>query len=177
MTKLMLFYDMDNTIAEMHKKLTGRYSGHIKQYDPQDEIEEQQILNALNTEGFFTDLAVINNANRVLKQLVLKGYEVYILSQPMPRPTSIDEKNYWLDKFFPFIPRYKRIYTFDKWLLAGENRILIDDNTENLLQWTQHRGTAICFIRGYNKNYKGRSIKQHKEIFQILEKLEKDSRT
>lgn len=174
--KKLVFYDMDNTIAEMHKKLTGIYSGRIKEYEPKNEQEQMEITAKLNTEGFFQDLTIIQRANSVLKRLVNNGYDVRILSQPMPRPSSIDEKNYWLDTFFPYIPRYKRIYTFDKWLLAGPGRVLVDDNVSHLTAWSKQEGIAVCFKRGYNKHYQGIGIKQHNEIFQLLEELEKDGR-
>jgi len=170
--KKIIFYDMDNTIAEMHKKLTGNYSGRIKEYEPKSKEKELEIINKLNTEGFFQNLTVIQQANKVLKRLINNGYDVRILSQPMPRSSSIDEKNYWLDTFFPYIPRYKRMFTFDKWLLAAPGRILVDDNIYHLREWSKKGGTAICFQRGYNKDYQGLKIKNHKDIFQLLQRLE-----
>ena len=175
--KKLVFYDMDNTIAEMHKKLTGIYSGRVKNYDPVNEEEDFQMKEKLAEDGFFQDLTVIQRANSVLKKLIKNGYDVRILSQPMPRDSSIDEKNYWLNKYFPFIPRYNRIFTFDKWLLAREGRVLVDDNPSHLITWQQYGGTAICFKRGYNKDYQGITIKHHQEIFQLLEELEKGGRS
>ncbi len=169
---MLIFYDMDNTIAEISKKLTGIYSGRLKDYSPP--TMEKEIIGKLNTEGFFQDLTVIQGAGSTLKKLIKTGHDVRILSQPMERPSSIDEKNYWLNKIFPFIPRHKRIYTFDKYLLAGKGRILVDDNISHLTKWSEYNGLSICFERGYNKNWQGIfSIKKHKEIFQILEDIEK----
>lgn len=170
---MIIFYDMDNTIVEMQKKLTGISSGRSKQYEAKNEAEKMEIINKLNTEGFFQDLTIIQRANSVLKKLVNNGYDVRILSQPMERPSSIDEKNYCLNTFFPYIPRYKRIYTFDKWLLAAPGRILVDDNVSHLLQWEENKGLSVCFRRGYNKHYHGIGIKHHSEIFQLLESLKK----
>ncbi len=169
---MLMFYDMDNTIAEMSKKLSGIYSGCLKDYCPAGTEEEAK--EKLNTEGFFQDLTVIQGAGSTLKKLIKIGHDVRILSQPMERYSSIDEKNYWLNSFFPFIPRHKRIYTFDKYLLAGKGRILVDDNISHLTKWSDYDGLSICFERGYNKNWQGIfSIKKHKEIFQILEDIEK----
>jgi 5'(3')-deoxyribonucleotidase len=86
----------------------------------------------------------------------------------------IDEKNSWLDRHMEFIPRHKRIYTFDKFLLANKNRILVDDNIQHLEEWRSRGGIAICFIRGYNKDWKGLSIKEHYDIFELLEYLERE---
>ena len=176
MNKKFIFYDMDNTIAEMHKKLTGISSDRVKNYYPTTEEENREILEKLDTEGFFTDLTIIQDAHKVLQKLGKIGWDVRILSQPMPRESSIDEKNYWLTTFMPFIPRFNRIYTFDKYLLAGTGRVLVDDNISHLISWIERGGIGICFQRGYNEHWKGLKITHHNEIFQLLEKLEKSGK-
>ena len=56
--------------------------------------------------------------------------------------------------------------------MAGNGRILIDDHVEHLEKWEKMGGIAICFERGYNKNWKGLKIKKHSEIFELLENIE-----
>lgn len=171
--KEIVFYDMDNTLAEMSEKLQGVKSAELNDYYSGNRAE---ILRKLESKGFFEDLKLIDNASEVIKQLIDKDYDVRILSQPMNTPHCIDEKNYWLDTFIPYIPRYKRIYTFDKWLLAGYGRILIDDNVSHLDQWGANKGTPVCFFRGYNESYKGIGIHRHDEIFEVLELFERMDR-
>ena len=174
MRRTLVFYDMDNTIAEMSRKLTGIDSAGLEDYYYGNPAEVQV---ALRQRGFFQDLAVIGNAIEVISALAKDNrYDVRILSQPMTTAYCIDEKNYWLNRFFPFIPRHKRIYTFDKWILSGMGRVLVDDNPSHLIPWKAVGGIGICFQRGYNKSYEGLSIQRHHEIFQLLEKLGKDGR-
>ncbi len=167
----LVFYDMDNTIAEMSKPLVGISSGRLRDYYAREIQSEQETITKLHQEGFFQNLTIIQNSQAVLKKLVKSGYNVKILSQPMVNNYCIDEKNYWLEKFFPFIPRHQRIYTFDKYLLAGNGRVLVDDNLSHLASWENCGGIGICFQRGYNKDWEGYSIKYHKDVFQILENI------
>ncbi len=166
--EIKIFYDMDNTLAEMSKQLEGIYSGWLKEYNHRDPKQQEIIVNRLHEEGFFQNLTVIRDSVWVLKRLVNLGYYTGIISQPMINNYCIDEKNYWLNKYFPFIPRHRRIYTFDKYLLANFGRVLVDDNIHHLREWQKNGGIAICFQRGYNKEWNGITIKSHREIFQIL---------
>ena len=172
--KPLMFYDMDNTIAEMSEALVGINSKELNDYY---HVNSEEIQETLHKRGFFKELAIIGTARATIEHLVEdKGYDVRILSQPMVNGYCIDEKNYWLDNFLPCIPRHKRIYTFDKWLVAGEGRLLVDDNISHLTQWEEYGGIGICFQRGYNKNWRRRTITDHDEIFQVLEALEKAGR-
>lgn len=168
-----VFYDQDNTIAEMSKELSGKYSGHLKSYYAKNPEEEKEILKKLHTKGFFKNFLTIGDAVKVLKK-INKKYNLFILSQPMINNYCIDEKNSWLNRHMEFIPRHKRMFTFDKYLLANKNRILVDDNIKHLTEWQKNGGIAICFERGYNKNWNGLKIKKHYEIFELLEKIERN---
>lgn len=172
--KLQVFYDMDNTLFEMSKHLVNSYSGRIKSYGSVNGVSEEEIVKKLKTEGFFAKLKPIQNSQTTLRKLQKEGYEIGIISQPMITDYCIKEKNGSLEKYFPFIDRRKVTYTFDKYLLAGTGRVLIDDHIGHLEKWEKMGGTAICFIRGYNKKWKGLKIKKHQEIYELLEKLEKE---
>jgi len=173
--RLQLFYDMDNTLFEMSKPLVGSYSGRIKSYGPVNGISEKQILKELHKEGFFAQLKPIQNSPAILRKLDKMGYNIRILSQPMINEYCIKEKNDSLKKYFPFFDLRKATYSFDKFLLAGNGRVLVDDHIHHLENWQKNGGIAVCFERGYNKNWKGFSIKKHNEIFELLEFLEERS--
>lgn len=167
---MKIFYDMDNTIAEMTKALEGIYSGHKKDYYNSDRMTQEEIVQELTRTGFFEELTTIRNSQRTIRKLIDLGHEVYVLSQPMAENLSqcIAEKDAWLDKHFPMIDKDKRIFTHHKYLLADKDRILIDDNIGHLGQWIEHGGIGICFIRGYNKTWNGLYIKEHQDIFNFL---------
>ena len=172
---MKIFYDMDNTIAEMSRALGGIYSGRQKDYYTFKEMTRKEIVSRLHEKDFFLNLTIIQNSQSVMRKLVKNGEDVYILSQPMINDYCIEEKNIWLNRFFPFIPAHKRFFTFDKFLLSNKGRLLIDDNIEHLTHWEKEGGIGICFQRGYNKQWQGTSIKYHKEIFDIIDKLRNPS--
>jgi len=172
--KLELFYDMDNTLFEMSKPLVGSYSGKIGSYGKVNGLTNEQIIERLHQEGFFEQLTPIQNSPTILKRLDKAGYTIRILSQPMINEYCIKEKNNSLKKYLPFFDLRKATYTFDKYLLANNNRVLIDDHVHHLETWQENNGIAVCFSRGYNKSWQGYKIKKHKEIFELLEHLEKE---
>ena len=171
--KYQIFYDMDNTMVEMSKPLSGKYSGNLKSYEATTISEEKEIIRKLHKKGLFSSFKPIHDSQRVIKKLVKNGYEIGVISQPMINKYCIPEKNFTLRKYFSFIDRKKVTYTFSKNLLANNDRILIDDHIGHLTNWEKMGGIAICFIRGYNKSWQGLSIKKHNDIFKLLEKLEK----
>jgi len=172
--KLIPFYDMDNTIVEMSKYLVNSYSGRIKSYGSINGISEEEIVKKLHEKGLFAKFHPIQNSQATLKKLSKIGYTINIISQPMINEHCIMEKNYTLRKHFPMVDLRNVTYTFNKYLLAGNGRVLIDDNIDHLEKWEKMGGIAVCFVRGYNKNWKGLKVKKHQEIFKLLEKLEKE---
>jgi len=168
-----IFYDMDNTLLEMSKYLVGSYSGKIKSYGAINDMTEEDIVRKLHEKGLFAQFTPIQGAVNTLKRLTKTDYKIGIISQPMINEHCISEKNYTLEKYFPFIDLRNVTYTFNKYLLSANNRILIDDHIHHLENWEKMGGIAICFTRGYNKKWKGLRITKHSEIFEILEHLEK----
>lgn len=166
-------FDMDNTIVEMSKHLSDSYSGRLKNYYARNEAENRKILERLHTKGFFKRFKPIYRAPSAIRNLIKKGYDVGIISQPMINEHCIAEKNYTLEKYFPEIDITKVTYTFEKHLLAGPGRILVDDHVEHLEKWEKMGGIAICFTRGYNKNWKGLRIKKHSELLGLIKAIER----
>lgn len=170
--KLQVFYDMDNTIVEMSKYLTGTYSGRQKSYIPDNEEERKAIVKKLHSKNLFNQFHPIYGIKPVLNKLTQKGYIINIISQPMINNYCIPEKNQTIQRYFPMIKLENVIYTFNKYLIANKNRVLIDDNIEHLNKWEEYGGISVCFIRGYNKNWKGLTIKRHIDILPLLDILE-----
>lgn len=112
-------------VPDEHKKFVLEYPHHL---------------------DFFEDLPVIENSREVIKKLNDR-YDVYIASAAMEFPYSLDHKNAWLDKHFPFIPWKRRIFCGDKSVLKGD--VLIDDHGFNLSVFD---GRRIMFSASHNLN-------------------------
>ncbi len=171
--KMEIFYDMDNTLFEMSKPLVNVYSGRVPVYGAIKNITIEQIMRKLHEKGFFAQLEPIYRAQQTIRKLHKKGRKISIISQPMLNNYCISEKNESLEKHYPQISLKNTTYTFNKYLLAKNNRVLIDDHIEHLENWEKNGGIAICFERGYNKNWKGLKIKKHSEIVELIDNLEK----
>ncbi|MFS4468758.1 5' nucleotidase, NT5C type [Maribacter sp. 2210JD10-5] len=158
---MVIFVDMDEVIADT-------YGAHIEIYNKEfngnltsescmgnevwkmvPEAHQESVRKHATRRGFFKDLKVIPNSQKVLQKLS-KKYEVYIASAAMQFPNSLEEKSDWLDEYFPFIPWQNRILCGHKHVLKGD--ILIDDRSYNL----QHfEGRGIQFTSPHNVNTKG----------------------
>lgn len=153
---MTLFIDMDEVIADT-------YLAHLDLYKeaygidlkPEDcvgkeawesvpEEHVQFMKDHAWQVGFFRDLKVVKDSQRVLTELD-KKYELYIASAAMQFPNSLKEKSDWLDEFFPFIPWQRRILCGHKYILKGD--VLIDDRAYNLKNF---EGRSIMFTSPHN---------------------------
>lgn len=83
---------------------------------------------AMYEKGFFLSLEVIPGALRAVREIILMGYDVQILSQPVAESAhSYSEKIQWIGLHFPDLIG-KINFTQDKGLFMGD--YLIDDNWE-----------------------------------------------
>lgn len=104
--------------------------------------------------GYFKGLAPDESAVKAAKTLAAQAStEVYVLSAVM-NDAAEKEKNEWLDKYVPFVPKQNRIfvpYGTDKSTILPEGEtdqcILVDDFNPNLFQW---KGLPIKYLNGIN---------------------------
>jgi 5'(3')-deoxyribonucleotidase len=98
----------------------------------------------LRSEDFFENLAVMPEAQRVMR-LLQNSYEVFIATAAMEVPTSFQQKFRWLERHFPFIPPSHIVYCGDKGILNAD--FLIDDNPRQLRRF---KGEGILFTSPHN---------------------------
>ena len=153
-----IFVDMDGTLAEWK------------------EIESTDIL---YEKGYYENLKPNEFLLQVIKGLVKKGEDIYILSSFLnDSKYALEEKNNWLDKYLPELSKDKRIfikYGDNKALFApnGVSKFdyLIDDYTKNLFEWKDVGGIAIKFLNGINnksKQWQGLNVKHNNELYEDL---------
>ena len=134
---MRLFVDMDGTLAEWRSASTA------------DELYQ---------EGYFRNLQPVSSILAATKILARReDVEVYVLSSVLgDSPYAKTEKNSWLDKYLPEIPRDYRLFppcgTEKALAVPGGIRrsdILLDDYTSNLISWSRY-GTAVKVLNGIN---------------------------
>jgi len=108
-------------------------------------LDRQEQLRAfLDAEDFFEDLALMPDAQDVLKDLSMR-FEIFIATQAMTVPNSLGPKDRWLQRHFPFIPPTHYVFCGDKSILRAD--YLIDDLPRNLLRF---EGQGILYTAPHN---------------------------
>ena len=113
---------------------------------------QPQLRDFFDAEDFFEDLALMPDAQAVLKDLSAR-FEIFIATQAMAVPNSLGPKYRWLQRHFPFIPPSHYVFCGDKSILRAD--YLIDDLPKNLLRFegqgllytAPHNLTATGFVR------------------------------
>jgi len=156
--------DMDEVMADTLAEHLRRYNKAFdEEVTPEDltgkglwEIappdRQQQIRDFFDAEDFFEDLALMPDAQPVLKDLSAR-FEIFIATQAMAVPNSLGPKYRWLQRHFPFISPRHYVFCGDKRILRAD--YLIDDQPKNLLRFegqgllytAPHNLTATGFIR------------------------------
>jgi 5'-nucleotidase len=154
---------MADTLAEHLRRYNQTFEEEITAHDlagkglweitPQE--RQVQLRAFLDAEDFFEDLAIMPDAQQVLKDLSAR-FEIFIATQAMSVPNSLGPKYRWLQRHFSFIPPTHYVFCGDKSILRAD--YLIDDMPRNLLRFegqgilytAPHNQAAIGFVRVEN---------------------------
>ncbi|UCJ04891.1 5'(3')-deoxyribonucleotidase [Chitinophaga pendula] len=159
--KLSIAIDMDETIADPITKAREWYYRDYGRLFSEDELHGRTLEDALpvdqkgvirgylNTPGFFRDLAIFPNAQRVIKELNQK-YKVFIVSAAMEFPNSLRDKYDWLQEFFPFLEWRQYCLCGDKSVVQTD--IMIDDLTRNFAHF---KGRPLLYTGHHNVHIEG----------------------
>jgi 5'(3')-deoxyribonucleotidase len=134
-------YNHDHSEAITKADLEGKWLWEIVSVDRQERLDGY-----LQSEDFFEDLRVIEDSQRVVREMA-KKYEVYIATAAMEFPNSFGPKYRWLRRHFPFLHPSQFIFCGDKGVLSGD--YLIDDQP---LNFRRFMGEGILFTAPHNLN-------------------------
>lgn len=131
-----IFVDMDGTLAKWNNVATE----------------------VLYEKGYYENLEPNIDLLNQVKTLLRDGEDIYILSSFLPDSEyALREKNEWLNRYLPELSHKKRIF-----VKYGDNKkdyiknginsydYLIDDYTQNLIDWKEAGGTGIKYLNGIN---------------------------
>jgi len=160
--KKRLLVDMDGVLADIYAQAiqfefaeSGRL---IQKEDVKGDDEIVAFPNAarhVRLQGFFRNAPVIPSAISVMKELN-DAYELFIVSAAMEFPNSLEEKYYWLEEHFPFIPWQRIVLCGSKTVVQGD--ILIDDHFKNL---DPFENRTLLFTQPHNA---GRDDHPHERV-------------
>lgn len=142
MMNVNIFVDMDGVLAEYHPR----------------------VVDYMYEKGFFKNRPPMMKSIEIVRELIKKDYNVFILSSVIDSIYCIDEKVEWLNKMIPELPRENQIYVpygkvksdYAQKFVDTKNsvNVLIDDYTVNLDNWTLDGALPIKLLNQLN-NTKG----------------------
>jgi 5'(3')-deoxyribonucleotidase len=153
--KQRIAIDMDEVMADTLGKFISIYK---REHDIELKLDEMhgrefsELLPAelyssvrkyLNEPGFFRDIPVMPDSQRVVKELYEK-YDVFIVSAAMEFKNSLIDKYDWLAEHFPFIAWERIIFCGLKIVKVD---IFIDDRIRNFVDFD---GRALLYSSPHN---------------------------
>lgn len=155
MNKQRIAIDMDEVIADTTQKFIDLYkeTHNIQITYPMlygkelRDVLPEELYNTtrkyINEPGFFRDIAVMNDSQRVVKALNEK-YEVFIVSAAMEFRNSLTEKYDWMAEHFPFINWTHIVFCGLKIVNVD---IMIDDRSRNFVGF---KGRKLLYSSPHN---------------------------
>lgn len=143
MTAMIDWYKNEYGLEVDYTKMKGSWAyGFPEQH-------QALIRQRLNEPGFFRNLPVMKDSQRVLGE-INKKYELFIVSAATEFPNSLKDKIEWLEEHFSFISWKQVTLCGDKRLVAGD--FMIDDHTKNLMHF---KGKPYLYAAAHNVDVEG----------------------
>lgn len=144
--------DMDGVIADVYSQFTQLYTaetGLVKTVEdmegkPEGDVFEH-VLQYVTSPGFFRHAPVMEGSLEIVRKLN-DHYKIFIVSAAMEFPTSLVEKQLWLNEHFPFIGWQQMVFCGSKEIIKAD--IMIDDHFKNLNYFS---GETILYTQPHNK--------------------------
>jgi len=121
--KVVRVFHEDHGFGPSHDELHGR--GLQESVPPE---YSEKIISYFFKKGFLRDVPLLPDCQEVVKKLYDK-HEVFIVSAATEMPYSLEDKFFWLEEHFPFIPYQRIVFCGDKRIINAD--ILIDDRARN----------------------------------------------
>lgn len=137
-------YNRDHGEAVTKADLEGKWLADVVSAEHQERVDAY-----LRTEEFFEDLPVVEDSQRVVRELA-KQYEVFIATAAMEFPNSFGAKYRWLRRHFPWLHPAQFVFCGDKGILHAD--YLIDDQPRQLQRFA---GEGILFTAPHNLHISG----------------------
>lgn len=112
--------------------------------------ELEQSITALAAEpGFYSDLAVIDDAPQVLEQL-RHHFELFITSSARELPMSLVDKYRWIQRHFPFINPANIVFCDNKSIINADYLI-----SDDIRHFQGFEGQGMLFSAPHNRDDSG----------------------
>lgn len=155
---MKVFFDMDNVIADFPNSPVFEANPLAYRWNPPEMYEQ----------FFFENLPPVKGALSYVRSIFnSKSFDCHILTQPVKETHySYSEKVAWVAKWFPELLGSITL-TQNKELLAGHNRILIDDNADKWKDKWEDGGGIFVHFNYNNPDHKSEWKKVYEELIKI----------
>jgi 5'(3')-deoxyribonucleotidase len=142
-------------------------------WDDAPKADRRYFEELMNSEGFFYDTEPQEDGIYYMQKLIGEGHDVKILTFPLWNGICAKEKEQWIRKHIPKFNIENTFMVKEKWLLAGPGMVLLDDNMDNLIKWSEYGGIAVAYNHTFNQEWDGLRVYSHKEFYDLVKELEK----
>jgi 5'(3')-deoxyribonucleotidase len=155
----MIYLDVDGVIADFVGGAMKVHGVHI----PPKEIKWNFFLDMgfqhendpafwgpLNNVEFWENLEPLDDGMELAKWLLKEHGDHVTLCTAANRPEAAEGRRRWVNKYFPELFE-GIIFSRQKWRMAGKDKLLIDDNDDNIEAFYNKKGHTITIPRPWNK--------------------------
>lgn len=161
MTKPIIFFDMDGVLTDFYgsvmeafgRQKNRRFHPFPQKWNIWEHLgcTEKQFWDACRGTDFWANLDWCNGGHQLLlaAEEVVGAENIYLLTSPSRDPGSYAGKYLWVEKHLPnYLSRL--ILTGKKFLLAKDDRILVDDSDDNCRKFIEAGGLACLVPQPWN---------------------------
>lgn len=160
--KLIAFVDLDGVLVDFVGGVNKSFNLPTEYPPPKNGLPQWdwfkhygitgKQVNDICTSDFWANLEWTLDGHEILRTIVeyVGSKNIYLLTCPMPNLESASGKARWVGKYLPFYNDRLIITRAPKQLLAGPNRLLIDDNDSNIEDFIRAGGKGILVPRFWN---------------------------
>lgn len=181
--KPILFYDQDEVLNFFSEYAISQYNKDFDDdfdwrdnkswwWDDAPKGNRDYFEKLMYSKDFFYNIRPNDEGIFYMNKLIDEGYEVYLVTYPVWHTLCAVEKVRWLQDHIPALNPDQIIMTKQKHLLAGKDRILLDDNMAFLTKWQAAGGTSVAYAHPFNKPWTNARVHSHEEFYKYVKNFD-----
>ena len=139
---------MDGVVADFDMFASDLLGRPIGWHDSKHDLTTEEWTKLSSVDRLYFQLPLMPDATKLVayvKSLSTRFNVQFLTAVPRrtTMPSARDDKQAWIDKYFPGMKMDIGPYSHDKQKWCSPGDILVDDRPSNILEWTSAGGIAI----------------------------------